>query len=543
MKAQTIVLILFATLFLSLASVSAAANFTAVSPAALTSLANSTTFTITALANVTITIPSTVSFSNITASISPSGTLAINTSATNTITLTATSIPSNLALGAYSGSFIIANGTDNQTIAVSFIKTYCSNIDRANVDIDEIEFNVDSGFGDDEEYWYPLDNVEVSFNVQNSGAWDISNIEIKACLYDNNAKECVMDEGDMDISEDDFDLDNGDDLDVVLTFQIDPDALEAGNKDYDFYIKAEGKIDDTDAGTSDDLLSCTSANQEIEVRTDEEFVTLDSIELPESVTCGSTFEVNMDVWNIGNKNLDQDEVFILAYSKELIIDQVIPLIDDLDKMDRQALSFQLIIPTNLTAKTTPYTIEFSVYNDDSTFSSDIYETAEDDDASFTASLKVDSCQATGNSVSITADFSSETPKAVIGSQTIIEAVIKNTGTSTATYTIETSGVSEWATATVDPKSVILNAGESKKVSVYLDINKNAAVNEKEFTIKATSGSTVIEYQVKGIQLEKGLSSSAIIQHIKDNWFIYAIVLINVILIIAIIVAVKSLVRK
>jgi len=40
--------------------------------------------------------------------------------------------------------------------------------------------------------------------------------------------------------------------------------------------------------------------------------------------------------------------------------------------------------------------------------------------------------------------------------------------------MDVAGVSQWATlAEIDPKTVTLNAGESKKVNIYLDVNANA----------------------------------------------------------------------
>ena len=44
-------------------------------------------------------------------------------------------------------------------------------------------------------------------------------------------------------------------------------------------------------------------------------------------------------------------------------------------------------------------------------------------------------------------------------------------------------------------------------------------------------------------VEEGVTQDVVIEHLRENWFIYLIALINIILIIAIIAVVKSMVGK
>ena len=86
-------------------------------------------------------------------------------------------------------------------------------------------------------------------------------------------------------------------------------------------------------------------------------------------------------------------------------------------------------------------------------------------------------------------------------------------------------------------------GESKTVSIILRVNDDAS-GENEFTIKANYNGQVTEQPVI---LTVGLSSGGqttdlgpFVQHISDNWFIYLIIIVNLILIIAIILVVRRM---
>ena len=124
-----------------------------------------------------------------------------------------------------------------------------SNIDNK-LDMDfEDEFVLERGFGDeDDNVFYPLDEITAEFNLDNKGDWDVDDIELTACLFDKTERECIIDEEDMGLSEDDFDLDDDDDKDLEISFKIDPDELNGGNDEYRLFIKAKGEIDSDKEG-------------------------------------------------------------------------------------------------------------------------------------------------------------------------------------------------------------------------------------------------------------------------------------------------------
>jgi len=544
MEATKLFTVLFAALFLSLAMVSALTLTT--DPATLTISASDTSKSFIVNGDSAFDIlpmPSIATINGTTFVITNTTSMLNVTSATFTVTPT---FPTTFTFGNTGTGTLTINAINvSDSVAASKTSTVtiennnqCTGSNPLGLTVTDIEFNVLKGLGDDEDYWYPLDEIEVSFTVENPSASDIKDIEITACLRDMTANKCVMDEDDMDLSDDSFDVDSDDDYDVTLTFTLDPDFLKSGNTNYRLYVSANGEVDDSDSAYDGDS-TCTTDYQEIEIRTDEQFIVVTNIEVPESVKYDSEFDFNAEVWNIGDESIDQDEIFVRIFSFELGIDQVITLNDDLGDFEKESISAILKVTKPVADKT--YQLKVIVYDDEDMGDNDVYTNSEDDDASYTILLKV--AGSADKAATITATLSESTPKTVAGSQTIIETTIINTGKTATTYTVEVSGNSAWSKATVDPSSSFtLNVGESKDVKVYLDVNADATAGEKEFTIKANYGTGAVEQKVK-LTVEKGFTAQALVNHFKTNWYIYAIVLVNLILIIAIVLVVRSLVRK
>src|SRR4030042_5751289 len=157
--------------------------------------------------------------------------------------------------------------------------------------VTSIDFDTLKGFGDDEDYWYPLDEVEITFTVKNDGNWKIKKIQIEACLWDKTAGKCVFDdfdEDDMEINNNKFDLKSGKKQDVTMTLKVDADNLKKGNTDYTFYVKAVGEIDEGDkkgdtTGDSDSSI--------IDMRVDSDFVILNNIKISETASCGDELQI------------------------------------------------------------------------------------------------------------------------------------------------------------------------------------------------------------------------------------------------------------
>jgi hypothetical protein len=505
--------------------------------------ASSNTITLTPQANSAVVNVSSTNFSNFTIGSISGVTISNLTSTQNVQSVLYSFSASSIASGTTSSTVPITavnalNSSENASLTFTVVRTnntntLCSGSNIGNLDLEIGDINVVKGFGDDEDYWYPFDEVEIEFDVEVRGSYDIENIEITALLYDKSTGDIILDEDDMDISDDKFDLDKGDDDTFTLTFQVPAEDLEPGNNDYVLLIAATGEIKSKD--TNDGKETCISDSEEIEIRTDEEFVVLDDVEFSEEAVCGGTVSLSGEVWNIGEDDLE--EISISIYNKELGLDREIE-VGDIDSMENEGFNLEFLVPNGITEKS--YNILIEVYDEDN----DLFENEEDDKSTFTYALKVTNCKAVPPAVSITAELSDETPTARVGKQVNVESTIKNTGTTQTTYTIDVSGISDWATLReIDPKSITLNAGESKKVVVYLDVNSDAATGDKEFSIRVSSQAGGVAEQKVMLSVEKGISGAKIIEHLRANWIIYLIVLVNLILIIAIILVIRRIVSK
>ncbi len=431
-----------------------------------------------------------------------------------------------------------ASDDTNATKTLTFVQSsFYEGENQGELTISDLGFD-NNDFGDDEDYWYPLDDVEVTFNVENKGDWKIKDIEIEACLWDESEGECVMDEGDMDVDNDNFDLKSGKDLDIKMTFKVDIDKLNEDSKDYTFYIKAIGEIDDSDSAYDGKTTGDSDLQENIEMAIDDEFVILDNIETAETVSCGSEVQITADVWNIGND--DQEKVYVIIYNKALGINEKVA-VGDIDSFEDAKLDYTLKIPQNAEEK--QYDLTLSVYNEDK----DIFENDNDDIAEFFHSIKVEGCEATAGAglvplISVSADLASE---AKAGQEMIVKVTIANTGAQKALLNIGISGNAGWSSLTNIDKTVLnLEVGQSAEVLIKLKVNKDVS-GEKNFDLVITEGDKILSRQVSVVIEEASVfpGITGLFTGENSNFYLWGIGALNVLLVLIIIIVAVRVVRK
>ncbi len=444
-----------------------------------------------------------------------------------TITVSSTVNYNKLSIGkTYSGDLRITdNNAENATIALSFTKSFCELGDKGDLEVRGIDFQV-SGFGDDDE-WYLTDEITVDVDVKNTGNDDVDNVVLSWALLDKDTGDIIVDD-----EENDIDIKDRDTETFTFTFTVDPDDFDTDilGDDFAFIVKAYSDDQGED-------LQCGFKEETIKLIVDNNFVILNNIQFTETVPCGEISELTAEIWNIGDD--DQQDVSVKVVNTELGINELVDA-GDIDSLENKKLRADIKIPAN--AKEKSYDLKLVVLDEDS----DVFENDNDDTSEFNLILKVEgNCKPIESAASalITAELDSETPNAVPGKQVIIKANIKNTGDSETTYTISVTGNTEWSSlSAIDPRAITLDAGESKDISIYLDIDKDAT-GEKEFTIKASYDGKITEQKV-ALALESGAASQdVVLNHLRNNWFIYVIAIVNIILIIAIIAVVRSIVRS
>ncbi|MEX0920990.1 MAG: putative S-layer protein [Candidatus Pacearchaeota archaeon] len=450
---------------------------------------------------------------------------------------------SSFRLGTYSASFDVigvdsTNASENETVSVTvnFEKQFFTGENEGQLSITNIEFDVIDGFGDDE-FWYPLDRVEIEFNVENNGNWDVEDIEIETCLYDVSAERCIMDEEDMSISNDGFDLDFGDDQDVIVTLRINPDDLRAGNEEYRFYARAVGEIDDSDSEFDGDSTG-VSDFESIDIITDDEFIILDNVQVPESVSCGQSLEISADVWNIGDEDFDNDEIFIRIFNSNLNLDETVSFFGGIDAMDSERMSFNVNVPNN--AEEMQYFISVIAYDDESMGSNDVYENDEGDESRYTIFLNVRDCAGFEDLTAVSASLDSE---AVAGKPMTVKATIVNLDSKTNTYVLSTSGYESWADSVrIDNPAFVLGAGDSQEVILTFDVSRDAE-GTQEFILEVTSDGETMSQPVSVNIEPKGFLGITGFATGSGDSYLWGLGVLNVILVVVIIFVAVRIARR
>ncbi len=445
----------------------------------------------------------------------------------------------------YSTKFNVSeqgNNTNFEELTLELENLFCDGIEnQGNLDVKIDDFSID-GFGDEADYWYPLDDVEIEVKVKNEGDYDIDNIEIEFCLLDKKTGDCVLDEDDIDISDDDFKLKDGKDNTVVLSFEVDPDALEAGDNDYEVLVKATGEIDDSDS-PYDGNLTCSSDSEDVEIRTDEKFVVIKDIDIPETLECGEEFEVRAEVWNVGDEDLDDDEIYVRVYNKELGIEEVVDM-PEIDSLEKEDLTLKLRVPEEVKEKT--YALGFEVYDDEDLSDNDIYENEEDDEARFFQTFEVKgNCEKIIKDVALIPSLETAEEEVVEGNEVVIKVSVRNTGNQPTTYILMVEGNEGFSSvSSIVPPTLQLQAGEERDVLITLKL-KDDSEGEHTFNIKALFDSQEKSQTVSLTVAPKKVAFdfSRLKESLGKNWFIWVVVGINIILIVAIIIVAMRISKK
>jgi len=550
MKSKLLSLFLL-TAILSVAMISAA-NFTVALSNDLTKSVNQTTLTITntGTTNISVTMPDVADLNdgdNNVIALSQdvlAGNYDIAIGAKKEVKIShalADSDKEDLALGKFSEAITIKDATDaTQTVSatLNFLSGFC--------ELGELKENITDGdryleitsvsdkSSDTDWEWKPLDEVDIDVKVKFVSDDNGDSIDgiIKIGLYDTIDNTFIDLDNDED-TEISFSLDEGDSTTETFKISVPVEDLEDSTSRYKLYVKAYQEDDEdivcTDRDGSDYF-------QDIEIKKDSYSVVLNKLAVTTPAPCNGEVEVTGTVYNVGSH--DEDKTIVKIYNKDLGIDLTSDVFQ-LDQGDSQKFTFTFKVPVDADEKS--YTLKLWTEFKYSKSSEEYREKSDD----YSVILAVEgNCKVATPSASvlITAELDSETPAAVAGKQVIITANLKNTGDNETTYIISVLGNTAWSSlSAIDPKTLILAPGESKDVSIYLDIDKDAT-GEKEFTIEASYNGRITSQKV-ALALEEGVSQDVLLNHLRANWFIYVIVIINIILIIAIIAVVRSMVRS
>lgn len=394
------------------------------------------------------------------------------------------------------------------------------------IKIDDINNKGFSGkeFGKDDE-WFLLDEIEVDIEVKNNNDDDkIKDIEISWGLYNKDTGDWYIDD-----EENDFNLNDGDDKTITISFKLDDDIDELAEGDYTLYVWANGKIND-DSKTP---VCASDFDDGISIVSDEsDFVVLYDIQIPEISQCDSQVQITADVWNIGDD--EQEKVNVRVYNYELGIDEVYE-IGDIDEFDSKKLDILITIPKD--AKEKSYNLIFEVRDEDN----DVYENDFDDDKSeFDRELRIEgNCKVEVTAKATVSAEMSSGGKA--GESLVIKVTIENTGDDTTTYTINPASYSTWASsADIDSNTFTLDKGKSKEVLITLNVKKDVS-GEKTFSIELLSENQLVTTQPVSVAIEDSSFFSKLSG--ESNAWLWGIGFLNIVLVVIIILVAVRIVKK
>jgi hypothetical protein len=553
----------------SFAIVSAAANFTITTstPAVLTKTNSSTSFLITPngqpgqSVNIAVNIPTKITDSKgneIT--INPPYILnypnVLFGSTTTPIAISYSGIvPSSFDIGKFSSNINITvvdtlnpNNTLTQTLPIYFTNDFCTNGEQGSSEFYISDVSIDNSDGDDDE-WSPLDEITIKVEVSNDMDDRVRDVTVELGLFDETGKNIAKNLDNLNDRKIDLGtISDSDEKIAEFKFTVPSDFNE---DNYKLVIKAysdDAGEDTLCSSRSTDLSNdyYQSINGVRETEEENQIVLTDLVLSPSTAQCSDVVQLSAEVVNIGDEDY-LDQVKVTLYNKELGINTEEILREDFDAGDSSTVNFEFSIPENAAEKT--YNLELVTY----------YDYDEDDDTyditsdkKFYQLLKVE-----GNCVEpvpptttpplITAELDTETPEAIAGKQVIIKTTVKNQGTTEDTYTLSVVENSAWSTLdSIQPRVLTIPAGSTKEASIVLTIDPEAEGN-KEFNIRTTYGvnSDKTAQQAVGLTITKETTSSdfgPVVQNLKDNWFIYLIILVNVVLILAIILVIRRMMR-
>ncbi|HLC82983.1 MAG TPA: putative S-layer protein [Bacteroidia bacterium] len=473
----------------------------------------------------------------------------VNINAAKVITINANVDYNEISIGkTYSGNMIVQNANDANdtlTVPITITSSFCSAGEKG-TDLEISDVSIDNSDGDDDE-WSPLDQVEISVEVSNNGNEKIKDVFVTLGIYDSAGKNIVKDLEDLDDDEIKLGSINDGDEDTATFNFIVPADFESGN--FRLVVKAfsddlgENVLCIAHASDLDNSVyqSITGDREEDE----EKQVIFHNIKLtPSPAQCGDRVQVTGEVANIGDEDYE-DQVKVTIFNQELDLNTEKIVRKDLDQGDSELVDFEFDVPQDTQEKS--YIIEFKTH----------YEYDEDDDdygitsdEEFTQSLRVEGGCGTvptpqeGSNVVVSAQLNPDTPQAIAGQQLVINARLQNTGTTETNYVVSITGNNDWAqVVSVEPKVVTLAPGQSRDVAIVLLLNNDVS-GDKEFVIRTTFDGKTKDQRVSVPIATEPVSNdqlSPVLEHLRANWFIYLIILVNVILIIAIILVIRSMV--
>ncbi|MBT4134798.1 putative S-layer protein [Candidatus Woesearchaeota archaeon] len=330
---------------------------------------------------------------------------------------------------------------------------------------------------------YPGDSVEIiDITIDNEVGKDLENVFTTISVYSQVDGDKIINEFESDYS----DINDNRDDQFDYAFQLPFDIIE-GTYVLEYVVEAE----DVDGNIYSKM-----AYDTFTVEQDSDHLAVESITVGE-YCAGETAEVKVNIANIGTTRMDDtDDIQVRMTVGNFNFDETIKWTEDFRSGDSELFTFNVEIPETATGSNL---MDVSVFHDRDTDSGDDGSTL-----STTYQVATDNCAEVVSSDAQGIITGTAVAEGTVGNPARYDLTILNTGSSSATYDLEISGITGWATSQVEPASTItVGAGETATVYVYLTPTDDAAEsNAAVITLK--SGETIL--QTKTVTMNVAVSS-------------------------------------
>ena len=370
------------------------------------------------------------------------------------------------------------------TIFIVSLMAICGMANALSVTIDEVKVDGDvvSATSTNSIYDFEKDQ-DLSVKVRVTANADIDDVQIEAAIrgYDHND---LMD----DIS-DVFDMKSGVTYTKKLTIPL---RLRMDQDRYKLRVRIEDRDGDT-----------TSATYELEVDSKRHSLLIrDVILSPENeVKAGRALLTAVRLKNYGER--DEDDILVKVSIPELG-ESASDYVDELEKEgddDDSTTTEELYMRIPNDAKTGEYMLRVEVTYDEgdetevkemmikvkSTCDVDPFSCVPKEDKEKTI-------------ITLTSDAQSVKQA---GGEAVYPITIRNEGAASKTYVVSADGAN-WATFRLSPSNVmVIGAGESKAVNVYVSASKDAPVGEQTFSLTVKSGEKTLKEIPMKVSVSQG----------------------------------------
>ena len=342
----------------------------------------------------------------------------------------------------------------------------------------------------DDSKTYPGDNMLIEdIRIHNDVGEDLENIVVTVIIYNSGDGSEAVDEYEFD----DFNLRDGKKEYLNYEFQLPFDITE-DTYVISYLVEAEGE----DTGTQ----YSNRAYDTFDVEQDSRHLVIEEFTTGSYCPGDVAVEFKVKIANVGTSDISQnDEIKVSLTIKGFSLDETINYDTKLRSESSKIFTFNVDIPADASGSNL---MEISVAHDSD-------KDASDDGSSLSQSYVLsDNCipvsGASGTDVKGTMS-GVLTSTGNVDESTSYALLVYNTGSSSATYTIEVSGVSGWGTSLVEPTTdIFVASGEFSTFYVHLTPSESASEsNSAVITLK--SGSEIIDNKTLTMNVEKSSSST------------------------------------